>query len=63
MPRACLTKDEIKALTGLVREVFSFLKGLRFRNSLAAEIQFPKIPPVLSQSIKYLRNISRAVSV
>lgn len=51
MARACLTKDEIRALIALVREAFAYIEQLHSRNRLANEIQFPKIPTLLSQSI------------
>jgi hypothetical protein len=51
MPKTCLTKDEIRTLTQLIRKVFVFLERLKARNVLAERIQYPKIPPILSESI------------
>ncbi len=46
-----LSKEEINELTNLLLKVFNYLNDLRSNNSLAERIQFPKIPPVLSESI------------
>jgi len=51
MPKTCLTKDQIRTLTKLIREVFVFLEKLKASNALAERIQYPKIPPILSESI------------
>jgi hypothetical protein len=51
MPKKPLTKDEIKELSNLITQVFSYLNRLKQRNQLASRIQYPKIPPVFSESI------------
>src|SRR5438093_8516181 len=51
MPRRLLNRDEIRTLIALMRDLFDHYDHLRTTNQLAALIQFPKIPPVLSESI------------
>lgn len=51
MPKTCLTKDEIKELSKLLEKTFAYIKELKSKNPLAEKIQFPKIPPILSESI------------
>jgi hypothetical protein len=51
MPRRLLNADEIRSLVALMRDLFDHQNNLRMTNQLAALIQFPKIPPVLSESI------------
>jgi hypothetical protein len=46
-----LSKDEIRNLIKLLREVFKYFQTLRNSSELAKEIQFPKIPPKLSESL------------
>jgi hypothetical protein len=51
MSRICLTKREIRKLLQLLLATFDYLKDLKSENELAEYIQFPKIPPKLSESI------------
>lgn len=51
MPRIGLTKKEVKELLELLLATFDYLKDLKSKYQLAEYIQFPKIPPRLSESI------------
>ena len=46
-----LSLEESRSLCGLIRKSFEFLENLRQRDDLAKFIQYPKIPPRLSESI------------
>src|SRR6266566_344044 len=46
-----LALEEIKRLTEALRDVFAHVRDLKRREPLAEEIQNPKIPPALSQSL------------
>ncbi len=51
MPKERLTKNEIIELSALLKEVFAYLNELKQRNQLASRIQYPKIPPIFSESM------------
>jgi hypothetical protein len=53
MPKTCLTKDQIIELLGLLKNVFRYLEDLRVEHPLAKKIQYPKLPPSLSESIVF----------
>lgn len=53
MSKPPLSKEEIRDLINLLREIFTYFQNLRSRTKLAEKIQFPKIPSVLSESIIY----------
>lgn len=46
-----LEKAEVLRLAGLLRSVFQYITELRSQDVLAQRIQYPKIPPRLSESI------------
>lgn len=51
MAKRLLNEDEIRHLIGLIRDLFDHQESLRAREPLAELIQFPKIPPNLSESL------------
>ena len=51
MVRNCLSKKKIIELSKLLVQVFDYLKEMKKTNRLAEKIQFPKIPPILSESL------------
>ena len=51
MSKTCLKWAEIIELMDLLSEVFSYVSNLRTEHPLAEHIQFPKIPPILSESL------------
>ena len=51
MAKTCLRWSEIIELTDLLAQVFSLISDLHNENPLAKCIQFPKIPPILSESL------------
>lgn len=53
MPRKLLLKIQIKELAVRLSQTFNFLMNLRVEEPLATNIQFPKIPSILSESIIY----------
>lgn len=51
MSKTCLKWDEIIELIDLLAEVFSCISDMRNDNPLAKRIQFPNVPPILSESL------------
>jgi hypothetical protein len=51
MARKLLSADEINQFIILLREVFTYITDLKESHALAADIQYPKLPPKLSESI------------
>lgn len=51
MPRQPLSITDIKELDSLLREVFDYIIDLRKKNRLAYNIQYPKIPSILTESL------------
>jgi len=51
MTKVCLSKSDIKILSDLLKNVFLHIIELRGNNTLAQYVQFPKIPPYLSESM------------
>lgn len=53
MPRDILTLIEIRELIGILRELFAHHERIRSSEFLGSLIQYPKIPPFLSESIVF----------
>lgn len=51
MPKQLLSAAEIDQLVTLLKDVFSYISNLKKNNSLAADIQYPKLPPRLTESL------------
>lgn len=62
MPKLVLSPAEIRQLCAVMREVLTYLRGLREREPLARYIKLPQIPPELSESLAfYLLNTRRLI--
>jgi hypothetical protein len=55
---ATMTGQEIRRLLAQLRDVFTYIGELRRADAIAAEIQFPTVPPRLSESlaVEMIRN-------
>ena len=51
MPRSRLSRDEIKELAGLFADLLKYIHNMRSKHSIAKNIQLPKIPTGLSESL------------
>ena len=51
MARQLLTATEIDQFVCLLKDVFSYISDLKEKNPLAADIQYPKLPPKLTESL------------
>ncbi|MDG6990061.1 MAG: hypothetical protein JRM99_01420 [Nitrososphaerota archaeon] len=51
MTKKLLSPAEIQHLVLLLRDVFAYISDLKAKNPLAAYIQYPKLPPVLTESL------------
>ena len=51
MPRKLLSPAEIDQFVILLKNVFDYISSLKEKNPLAEDIQYPKLPPKLTESI------------
>ena len=51
MTKKLLSPTEIQQLISLLKGVFAYISDLKVKNPLAANIQYPKLPPVLTESL------------
>jgi hypothetical protein len=51
MAKQLLSPGEIEELVSLLKEVFAYISDLKERNPIAADIQYPKLPPKLTESL------------
>ena len=51
MARQLFSAAEIDQFVFLLKDVFTFISNLKERNPLAADIQYPKLPPKLTESL------------
>lgn len=51
MGKQILSPVEIDELVKLLKSVFAYISDLKEKNRLAADIQYPKLPPKLTESI------------
>jgi len=51
MARKPLSPPEIDQFVFLLKEVFTYISNLKEKNPLAADIQYPKLPPKLTESL------------
>jgi hypothetical protein len=51
MARQLLSSTEIDQLVFLLKDVFTYISNLKEKNPLAADIQYPKLPPKLTESL------------
>ena len=51
MPRTPLGPEQIRTLIGLLQDLFAHQEAVRRAHPLAALIQFPKVPPALTESL------------
>jgi hypothetical protein len=49
--RQILSPAEIEKLVLLLKGVFTYISDLKQKNALAADIQYPKLPPKLTESL------------
>jgi len=51
MARRLLSPAEIDQFLFLLKDVFTYISNLKEKNPLAADIQYPKLPPKLTESL------------
>lgn len=51
MARQLLSATEIDQFVFLLKDVFAYISNLKEKNPLAADIQYPKLPPKLTESL------------
>lgn len=51
MARQLLSATEIDQFVFLLKDVFTYISNLKEKNPLAADIQYPKLPPKLTESL------------
>lgn len=51
MARQPLSPAEIDQFVSLLKDIFTYISNLKERNPLAADIQYPKLPPKLTESL------------
>jgi hypothetical protein len=51
MARQLLSATEISQFVLLLKDVFTYISNLKEKNPLAADIQYPKLPPKLTESL------------
>jgi hypothetical protein len=51
MARQMLSATEIDQFVFLLKDVFTYISNLKEKNPLAADIQYPKLPPKLTESL------------
>jgi len=51
LPKQLLTPTEINQLIILLKDVFTYISNLKDGNPLASDIQYPKLPPRLTESL------------
>jgi hypothetical protein len=51
LARKLLSPPEIDQFVFLLKDVFTYISNLKERNPLAADIQYPKLPPKLTESL------------
>jgi hypothetical protein len=51
MTRRLLSAAEIDQFVFLLKDVFTYISNLKEKNPLAADIQYPKLPPKLTESL------------
>ncbi len=51
MARQLLSATEINQFVFLLKDVFTYISNLKEKNPLAADIQYPKLPPKLTESL------------
>lgn len=51
MPKQLLSATEIDRFVFLLKDVFTYISNLKEKNPLAADIQYPKLPPKLTESL------------
>lgn len=51
MPKQLLSLAEIDQFIPLLKDVFSYISNLKKQNPLAYDIQYPKLPPKLTESL------------
>src|ERR1700676_3023238 len=51
MAKRLLSPAEIDQFVFLLKDVFTYISDLKKKNPLAADIQYPKLPPKLTESL------------
>jgi hypothetical protein len=51
LARHVLSQSDIDQFIGLLKDVFTYISNLKEKHALAKDIQFPKLPPKLTESI------------